>query len=92
MTDVKSVLADAEELLRQAASSTGERAAELRERAMTMLKQAKEKAQDLQDAVVDGTRRAARATDDYVHDHPWKAVGIAAAAGLVVGLLLNRRQ
>lgn len=28
----------------------------------------------------------------YVMDHPWTAVGIAAGAGLVVSMLLNRRQ
>jgi ElaB/YqjD/DUF883 family membrane-anchored ribosome-binding protein len=83
MSDVKTVLSDAEELLKQAASTTGEKAAELRERGMGLLKQAKEKAQDLQDA--------ARATDDYVHDHPWKAVGVAAGVGLLIGLLLNRK-
>ena len=46
MTDVKTVLSDAETLLKQAASSSGEKAAELRERGMGMLRQAKEKAQD----------------------------------------------
>jgi ElaB/YqjD/DUF883 family membrane-anchored ribosome-binding protein len=33
----------------------------------------------------------ARATDDYGHEHPWKAVGAAAGMGLIVGLLLGRR-
>ncbi|MFC4339040.1 DUF883 family protein [Cupriavidus numazuensis] len=91
MSDVKTVLSDAEELLKQAASTTGEKAAELRERGMGLLKQAKEKAQDLQDAVVTKSKAAARATDDYVHDHPWRAVGVAAGVGLLVGLLLNRK-
>jgi ElaB/YqjD/DUF883 family membrane-anchored ribosome-binding protein len=90
MTDVKTVLSDAEALLKQAASSSGEKAAELRERGMGLLRQAKEKAQDLQDAVVTKSKAAARATDDYVHDHPWQAVGVAAGVGLLIGLLLNR--
>lgn len=42
MSDIKTVLSDAEDLLKQAASSTGDRAAELREKAMSRLKQAKE--------------------------------------------------
>ncbi|CAJ0680981.1 hypothetical protein R82526_01004 [Ralstonia mannitolilytica] len=91
MTDVKTVLSDAEALLKQAASSSGEKAAELRERGMGLLRQAKEKAQDLQDAVVTKSKAAARATDDYVHDHPWQAVGVAAGVGLLIGLLLNRK-
>ena len=39
----------------------------------------------------DKAKAAARATDDYVHDHPWRAVGIGALAGLVVGMLISRR-
>ncbi|VVE23106.1 membrane protein [Pandoraea communis] len=91
MTDIKSVLADAEDLLKQAANTTGERASELSDKALTLLKQAKEKASDVQVVVVEKSKRAARATDDYVHDHPWQAVGIAAGIGVVIGLLLNRK-
>ncbi|VVE04200.1 membrane protein [Pandoraea capi] len=91
MTDIKSVLADAEDLLKQAANTTGERASELSDRALTLLKQAKEKASDVQVVVVEKSKQAARATDDYVHDHPWQAVGIAAGIGVVIGLLLNRK-
>lgn len=91
MTDIKSVLADAEDLLKQAANTTGERASELSDKALALLKQAKEKASDVQVVVVEKSKKAARATDDYVHDHPWQAVGIAAGIGVVIGLLLNRK-
>ncbi|MBN9095518.1 MULTISPECIES: DUF883 family protein [Pandoraea] len=91
MTDIKTVLADAEDLLKQAANTTGERASELSDKALALLKQAKEKASDVQVVVVEKSKQAARATDDYVHDHPWQAVGIAAGIGVVIGLLLNRR-
>ncbi len=80
MSDIKTVLADAEDLLKQAASATGERASELRETALTRLKQAKEKAADVQVVVVEKGKKAARATDDYVHEHPWASIGIAAGA------------
>ncbi|MGC7405786.1 DUF883 family protein [Pandoraea pneumonica] len=91
MTDIKTVLADAEDLLKQAANTTGERASELSDKALALLKQAKEKASDVQVVVVEKSKQAARVTDDYVHDHPWQAVGIAAGIGVVVGLLLNRK-
>ena len=29
--------------------------------------------------------------DRYVHENPWTSIGIGAAAGLVVGMLLGRR-
>jgi ElaB/YqjD/DUF883 family membrane-anchored ribosome-binding protein len=90
-SDMKIVLSDAEDLLKAAASSSGERAVELREKALVSLRRAKEVMQDAQSAVVEKGKAAARATDDYVHDHPWKAVGIAAAVGFVLGLIVNRR-
>lgn len=91
-SDVAKVIDDAEELLAQAAASTGEQAAELQRRGMRLLRQAAEKAQDLQDTLVERSRAAALATDDYVHDHPWKAIGMAAAIGFVAGLLINRTR
>jgi ElaB/YqjD/DUF883 family membrane-anchored ribosome-binding protein len=33
----------------------------------------------------------ARAVDGYVREHPWQAVGVAALAGIVLGLLITRR-
>ncbi|HET7776216.1 MAG TPA: hypothetical protein VFK74_07610 [Azospira sp.] len=40
---------------------------------------------------MDKTKAAARATDDFVHDNPWKAVGIAAGVGLLLGVIIGRR-
>ena len=88
---VKTSLNDAENLLREAASSTGDKAAELRDRAMTSLRRTREALYDVQDAVLERGRKAARATDDYVHDNPWQAIGIAGVTGLLLGLLIGRR-
>lgn len=90
MSDIKTVLTDAEDLLKQAAGTTGEKAAELRETALARLRQAREKAADVQVVVVEKGRKAARATDDYVHEKPWRSIGIAVAAGVALGLLINR--
>jgi ElaB/YqjD/DUF883 family membrane-anchored ribosome-binding protein len=35
-------------------------------------------------------RIAADTTDDFVHDNPWKAITMAALAGLVIGMLAAR--
>jgi ElaB/YqjD/DUF883 family membrane-anchored ribosome-binding protein len=88
---VKSSLNDAENLLREAAASTGDKAAELRDRAMATLKRSRETLYEVQDAVVERGRKAARATDEYVHDNPWQAIGIAGVTGLLLGLLISRR-
>ena len=88
---VKTSMNDAESLLREAASSTGDKATELRERAMTSLTRTREALYEAQDAVFERGRKAARATDDYVHDNPWQAIGIAGVTGLLLGLLISRR-
>ena len=91
ITDLKVVLSDAEDLLRAAATSTGEKAVELREKAANSLKRASEKMGDLQAAAMEKSKAAAAAADDYVHEKPWTAVGIAAGVGFLIGLLVNRR-
>jgi ElaB/YqjD/DUF883 family membrane-anchored ribosome-binding protein len=91
IADLKLVIADAEELLAVTASHTGERIAELRERMQDNLRNARHKLGDLEDALMVKTREVARATDHYVHEHPWKSVGMAAGVGLIVGLLISRR-
>ncbi|ARU95276.1 DUF883 family protein [Tatumella citrea] len=37
------------------------------------------------------TREAAQKADEYVHEKPWHGVGIAAALGVVFGILISRR-
>jgi ElaB/YqjD/DUF883 family membrane-anchored ribosome-binding protein len=89
--NVKSSLNAVEDLLREAANSTGDRATELRERAMASLKVTRDNLHEAQDALLAKGREAVRATDDYVHDNPWQAVGVAGVVGLLVGLLISRR-
>lgn len=91
ITDLKVVLSDAETLLRSAAATTGEKAAELREKASATLKGASERIVDLQATAREKGKAAAAATDDFVHERPWTAVGIAAGVGFLVGLLVNRK-
>jgi ElaB/YqjD/DUF883 family membrane-anchored ribosome-binding protein len=89
--DLRIVVADAEELLRATASQAGEKAAAARVKIQESLDVAKLKLAQLSEVGMDQAKAAARATDDYVHDHPWNAVGIAALAGLVLGILISRR-
>jgi len=88
---VKGALDDAEELLRKAATETGERASELREEALESLKRTRLALYDMQDSVIEKGRQAVRVTDEYVHTNPWQAITVSAAAGLLLGLLVSRR-
>ncbi len=89
--DLKVVIADAEELLKATASQAGEKVAAARVKIQDSLDTAKVKLARMGEAGVDKAKEAARATDDFVHEHPWKAVGIGAALGVIVGMLISRR-
>ncbi len=89
--EFSSVLSEAENLLDKAGRETGEKARDLRSQVEARLLSAKLKLQELQGEAVDRAKATARVTDDYVHDHPWQSIGIAAAVGFAVGLLMNRR-
>jgi ElaB/YqjD/DUF883 family membrane-anchored ribosome-binding protein len=89
--DFRTVLNDAEELLRHAARDAGDGYNEARDRLEQSLKVARNELESAEQALVDGARRAGRATDSYVHDHPWESIAIGAGIGLVLGLLIARR-
>lgn len=91
MEDLSVVISDAEELLKATANQTGERITEARERATESLRKAKSRLADARDDALLKASAAAKATDQYVHDNPWKAAGIAAAVGVLVGALISRR-
>ena len=89
--DLKIVIADAEVLLRATASQAGEKISAAREKVQDSLDRARAGLGNIEEVVIDTGMQAARATDEYVHEHPWRAVGIAAAVGLVIGMLISRR-
>lgn len=89
--DVNAVLLDAEELLRQAGQVTGEEAKELRGRAQAAIRRAKDSMHELEQRAVAQTKAAAHATDTWVHEHPWTAIGAAAGLAFLVGLVVNRK-
>jgi ElaB/YqjD/DUF883 family membrane-anchored ribosome-binding protein len=51
-----------------------------------------EKVRFLRERAVEGTKKAARTTDQYIHEHTWTTIAVAAALGCVVGVLLARRR
>lgn len=91
VNDMKSAIADAEDMLHATADQAGEKVAGMRARIQERLKGARARLADAEAALVTKTRAAARATDAYVHESPWTAIGIAAGVGLLVGLVLGRR-
>lgn len=93
--EFNAVVTETEQLLKSVANAGGEKAGALRASVEQNLAIVKDRMRNLQQAATEKTQAAAQATDEYVHEHPWQAVGIAAGVsvvfGLVIGLLLNRR-
>lgn len=91
VTDLREVASDAEELLNLTASQAGERIADVRARLGERLTDLKAQLMDLEADMVERGKLVARATDDYVHDNPWKSIGVSAGVAFLLGLLVGRR-
>ena len=89
--DIRSVIADGEDLLKAAADVSGEGFAVARQKFEKKLDSARAKLADASQAAVDKTKDTATAVNRYVHGNPWPVIGVAAAAGLLVGFLAGRR-
>jgi ElaB/YqjD/DUF883 family membrane-anchored ribosome-binding protein len=89
--DFKAVVNNAEDLLRHAARDAGEGYNDARDRLEQSLKAGRAELESLEKAALDSARRAGRATDGYVHSHPWESIAIGAGVGLLLGMLIARR-
>ena len=90
-TDLRSLLRDAQDLFREATSSTGMKADDLRERGLELLDTALVKAQELQSVALDTSKEVVDTADSYVKDNPWRAVAISAGVGVLLGMMIGRR-
>jgi len=89
--DFRTMIADGEDLLKAAATVSGEGFAAARTKFEGKLRSAKAALADASQPVLDKTRESAAAADDYVRGNPWTAVGVAVAAGALIGFLAARR-
>ncbi len=89
--DFKSVVADLEALLQETAHTGGEKMTAIRAKAEQSIDAAKASMADAPVAMLNKAKEAATATDDYVQANPWRAIGLAASVGVIIGLLLSRR-
>lgn len=85
------LIADVQELLRRVAHVADPEIARLRTKIERGLTVAKKVLADGTDQVQRHAKDAMAAGDSYVREHPWQAVGVGAAVGLVVGFLVARR-
>lgn len=89
--DFRAVMDDIDALMTTTGKDVTVEAKALRARIQERLSGAKEKLLDAQHEAVQRAKDAATATDNYVHAKPWQAIGVAAAVGLALGVLIGRR-
>lgn len=91
LDESQDLLHKTEKLLADAASATGREAEALQARIISSLREAKERLGAAEQIALDKAKAAAKVTDAYVHENPWKAIGIGTAVGVVIGMLIARR-
>ena len=91
VSDLKTVISDAESWLRNGGQLTGEELKAAKVKFEQTLASAKTSLINAEETVVERTKVAAKATDEYVKDNPWKSVGLGAVIGVVIGMLIARK-
>ena len=89
--DIQNVVSDAQDLLKTVQAEGESRLADVKTKVNAQLDVAKQKLGELQTTVTDGAKVAVDSTDAYVRANPWRAVGISAALGALIGFLASRR-
>jgi len=90
--DFRTLVLGAEALLRKAQTLSGDGAAAARTEVERKMSDARATLEELRDATAERTGQALDSTASFIRREPWKAVGIAIAAGVVIAMLATRRS
>ena len=90
--EVGRLAVDVEELVKKLASATDSDVVRMRDKVQKTLTATRNSLEDDSGGIRAGGRRVVTATDTYVHERPWTALGIAVAAAAVIGVLSARRH
>ena len=85
--DVQNVVSEAQDLLKTVKDEGASKLDDVKAKVASQYDAAREKFGEIQTTVQDGAKYAMTTTDEYVRSNPWRAVGIAAAAGAIIGFL-----
>jgi len=85
--DMGTLAEDAHALMAATADVAGEKVAEARERLSVALENAKKVAGRVRDRTVE----CAKAADEAVHEHPYKAIAVGVGVGALFGLIFACR-
>jgi len=89
--DVQNVVSEAQDLLKTVKDEGASTIDDVKSKLAGQYDIAREKFGELQTTVQDGAKAAMTTTDEYVRSNPWRAVGIAAGLGALIGFIASRR-
>ncbi len=89
--DIQNVVSDAQDLLKTVQDQGADKIGEMRAKVQTQIDTARQSLSELQQSVQDSAKVAMNTTDEYVRSNPWRAVGISAGIGALIGFLIARR-
>lgn len=92
VADLKRIVGDADDLIRQMADSTTDELISTRRKIEAKLHEARVRIDEARTVAARKVCHAADATNQYISENPWKVVGVASLVGLVAALLLYRRS
>lgn len=90
--EFRNLIVDVEDLIKRVAHVDDQDLARARAKLENTLHAAKASLHNGKERVKTTARHAAENTDEYVHSNPWSAIGIAAAAGAAIAVLLSTRM
>lgn len=92
--ELRNVMRQAEQLVVALGQDRDEALVELRERLSVAVTEGKRRLADIEEQARLLKDTAGRATDQFVRENPWTAVGVGAAIGLILGswLASDRRE
>jgi ElaB/YqjD/DUF883 family membrane-anchored ribosome-binding protein len=92
LDETRRLVSSTEELLKATASDLGEQAEAARAKIEPKLRRIKGQLLDLEYEIERKAKHAAREVDAYAHDNPWTVAGAGMLVGLLIGLLVSRRD
>jgi ElaB/YqjD/DUF883 family membrane-anchored ribosome-binding protein len=90
--EIKNLISDVEDLMARIADLKDADVVRVRGKVQRAVDATKQSLADGADTIRRQAQNVANSADDYVHDSPWQAIGIAALVGAVVGILATRRN
>jgi ElaB/YqjD/DUF883 family membrane-anchored ribosome-binding protein len=89
--EVENFLSDIDDLLKSKTSLGGADLSNLKDQIVEKFLDAKESVTAASNQAISRAKAAAATTNEYVHEEPWKAIGVGVAFGFLLGALVSRR-